>query len=332
MKFIIAILMMMFSFINASGLEIKEYKADIVKYIKSDPNNKETLSYSKGSLPPGPSCLTITQTGLIYVYDTWNSRFAIFDLSINFLNEVKLQDTGMYNITEEFIKVDENENVFILTTDNNLYKYDKQGVLVYKKNYNTWFGAYDQSENFFPIDNKVFYYDKKKNIRAIDEQGNTLDEAKSLEAFNSIQSSKISKSQPTIQETTIKKYMDEKKLIYKDGKPFISDFDVVKKFYDFKQKSGFVNSTRGTSTPTDWKAYKINNFIGYDKDNNSYWTGEYDKIKVIIIISPDGNLCDFFRNRISYSGIGIGLAPSGDLYYMSLGDGGVSFYKITRRW
>ena len=51
--------------------------------------------------------------------------------------------------------------------------------------------------------------------------------------------------------------------------------------------------------------------------------------EIILIFSVNGNLIDVFYNNLSHS---IQVAPNGDLYGMVLGNGGVTFYKITRRW
>jgi hypothetical protein len=251
---------------------------------------------------------------------------------LNYIKDIKKQETPQYIITEKCIKVDEKENIFILTTDNNLFKYNQQGIFIYKKNYNTWFSAYSLENNFYPIDDKVIYYDKKKNIRVIDEKGNTLDEKLSLETLAAINATQTSKSMPTIQETETKKYMDQNKIYYSAGNLQLGDFEAFKKYFEFKKQSGLTNNTRSQSSPTNWKLYKVSDFIGYDKDNNSYWMGKYENVNVILVITSDGDILDIFKNTISSSNLGLTLAPSGDIYFMSLGNGGVTFYKITRRW
>jgi hypothetical protein len=126
--------------------------------------------------------------------------------------------------------------------------------------------------------------------------------------------------------------MNEKKLLYLNGNLYINDFDAFKKYYDFIRQNGLGSNNRGISTPTNWKQFIMYKCIGYDRDKNSYWAGAYEKTEMIFIISPEGFILDSFKNRIGSFGAGIILAPSGDIYFMSLGNGGVSFYKITRRW
>ena len=314
-KIIILIIIPLYSY------EIKEYEKELVKYIPSD-GRIQSLKYGKGVLPPGPECFTISDNNFIYVCDTHNDRIVVFDINMNYIKEIKHNEKKRYFSFANNLKIDNIENLYLTSNNGLLTKFDNKG--------NKFFRIFDINKENYIINNFIFYYDGNKKIHAIDETGNILDNTTAKEK---LKKEKIKKNENnSTNDIQIEIFVEENELILLDGKLLINDFSVHQKYYKIrKNQSVKKNNSEEEINLANFRVYKI---FGYDNNINCYWGAYYGEgIKqreVVLVFNKNGLLINIFYNTIN--GLDLQVAPNGDLYGMVLGDGGVSFYKITRKW
>ena len=156
------------------------------------------------------------------------------------------------------------------------------------------------------------------------------------------------------------------------------DFSTVQSYFDSIKSQNKKHATGGGSKSTNQKEKAIfididssidMNFIGYDKNHNSYWkTIDLEIIpnsEIILIYSKTGDLLDAFcygkyngegldsipdRNNYPITGAKVAVSWDGDLYFLQkpyveytatdfggrstkiIGEKSYFMYKIERRW
>jgi hypothetical protein len=254
---------------NIYSIEIKEYDTELVRLFKQSEHNKDSLGYS---INPGfgacfPSCFTFSEKDLLYVCDTCNLRIAIYNLNLEYIDEINFKN--IININD--IKISGN-NIILLIEKYAIFKMDLTGNIVYKT-----YGAYISPSifynNFFPVDNYVFFYDNKKKIRIINEEGIILDNALALDKLNNLQVQKKISNNDSY-EKKIKEYAKENEVIVIDDILYHPDFNAHEKYNKFKKS---LLSSREAANNYEFNLNKLNisifSLIGFNKDRNSYWTG-----------------------------------------------------------
>ena len=327
------------------SIEINEYEAEMVKFFDISNHSIENLGSriaDNGIAGCWPRCFTITNEDIIYICDSCKRRIAKYDLHFKYLGEIKNRDSKYVNR----FKVSNNNEIYFIFSDFEILKLNFQGNNIYSVYGNQISNILFTNDNFFPVDNYLFFYDPENKLRLIDEQGKILD-SKQTKAV--LQQNIITKGNGNFKNVTggteINKYIDENDLLCINDKVFHPDFSVFENYNQFKRTVTVNKSTETDKEQSfDMSSLKLfgHLFIGYDKDNNSYWSAlrsvalpdsiQNDYENIIIVYDNAGNIIDIHKNKLSHDHVSV--SSAGDLYFMLSGIRikGVAFYKIARRW
>jgi hypothetical protein len=342
-KAICIIIILILSSLQIYSDEIKGYKAEMVKFFDTADRSKEAVGFSKfnnGIAGCGPNCFTISNEDIIYVCDPCNYRIAKYDINFNYLGEIKTRNS----ILADRIKISNNSDIYFMCRGSEMVKMDSAGNDSYKMYATQISSQVFINDNFFPIDNYLFFYDSTNKLRLIDKKGKIEDSDQTKTILQQVLTSRSRKNfENTTNGANINNYIEEKGLLCIDNKVLHPDFSIYEKYNQFKKALAMGKSTE-TAIEIDLSSLQLHSylFIGYDKDNNSYWSSlktiklpdtnkkEYENI--IIVFNNFGNIININKNTISHNNVSV--SSAGDLYFMIEGVrvGGVAFYKITRRW
>jgi hypothetical protein len=327
------------------SIEINEYEAEMVKFFDISNHSIENLGSriaDNGIAGCWPRCFTISYEDIIYICDSCKRRIVKYDLNFKYVGEIKTRNS----IHADYIKISENNDIYLMSQNCKMVKMDSEGNDSYKMYATKISRQVFSNINFFPVDNNLFFYDPENKLRLIDEQGKILD---SKQAKAVLQQNIITKGNGNFKNVTggteINKYIDENDLLCINDKVFHPDFSVFEKYNQFK-RTVTVNKKAETvkEQSFDLSSLKLFGylFIGYDKDNNSYWsarrsvaspdTSQNDYENIIIVYDNAGNIIDIHKNKLSHDHVSV--SSAGDLYFMLSGIRikGVAFYKIARKW
>jgi len=323
------------------SIDVNTDNRELVKYFSADDKNLEALKFQKpenGFAGCFPTCFTITNNK-IYVCDSCKRRIAIYDLNLNFLGEIKNRSV-MY---ADSIKISDNEDIYLLCNDLELLKINAQNEVVYSVYGIKISSRVFRNNNYFPVDNYVFFYNSKNELFLINDKGEIVEKTATKQVLSQIltQNNALKETENSLYSYS-KKFAEDNNLLIIDNKLYNPSITEHENYFKFKKqvinnKSDEINS-ENTLTSLNLVAYL---FIGYDQDNNSYWRGfqksevkeEQNKNEDVIIILDDfGNVLDYFSFDRNISNVCI--SSAGDFYFMITGVkvNGVAFYKIPHRW
>jgi hypothetical protein len=322
--------------------EIMNYQLLRIAIIKNG-NKDGELGYnpklaSMGA-PPGPTALVISPDEEMFVCDPINQRINVYDINLRYKRKIMEKDSmGIYYSYN--IKIGDDKNITALGMNKDIIKFSKNGDIIFKIDSYKLPDQVTNYYNFFPFASYILFYDKNTENSAflIDDSGKIFDKNKSTE--------EIKRINQTNESTLVTKKGDVSKQLSNEitkkygvvesrGRILSTNIEVhrdyFKKMKELQKVEKSIPLTED-NIPDNLSTFKNIIFIGFDKDNNSYWKAKTkDNAKIIIVCSPIGAIVDYFSNPLEWSLETV--APSGDVYFLGKAEEqGRTFYKITRRW
>jgi hypothetical protein len=317
---------------NLNGDPINTYESILIKTIQLGRQDGQ-LMLDKNVMPSGPITFMVSKKNIIYVGDTLNGRMSLFDLNFDFIKNISYifkEDNIPY--VPDTIKIDDKDNIILYSHQQGLYKLDASGGKQYfvsdeKKQLNL-----DGEDNYFSIDDYVFYYDQAGNLKIIDKEGTVKDDKAAKEIIKGYSTATTTRSSNTIDNQKLLDFAEKNKLLIVNNELLTTDYGKymqIKKFYKATKPQ-----TKGASPINnfDLKTISIVRYIGVDVNQNQYWQGELkitSNPPLILVFSKDGDVIDSFYIP---KWVATTVAPNGDIYLMQSLETGISFYKVTRRW
>ena len=271
---------------------------------------------------PGPVTFTISKNNVIYIPDRINARINLYDLRLNFVRTIIDKEKESHFAFS--MKVDEDDNIISVLIGKGMKKIDNNGNKLFFVSYKNLPEETMYIYNYFPIENKIYFYNDSADLEIINESGSILkndqalgvlkDVSRKLTASdNSLAVSNHSQGQgPELmieKDRQIKNYQDNAKHILIGDKLFTTNF---KKMKEYNENMKEINSalveaglSKGTKPQPDKqidleiKKYSFG-LIGYDNDHNSYWqlterkTVKHIRMQAIAVYSRYGELLDAF--------------------------------------
>lgn len=321
--------------------EIKTYKQELVRYYRYDDKGNEVIRYRKfsnGIAGCGPNCFTISNEDIIYVCDSCNNRIVKYDLLLNFIEEIKTKNSSY----AEHIKITDNQIIYFMSNGSKMVSMDDKGSDRYKIYASIIDNNIFAKNNFFPLNDVLFFYDTSNKLRLIDETGKINESTAAQQKLMKIQTQSVEqKINDNIQNSEIEQYSKGNGLLIINNNLFHPSYNEHKKYFNFKKQIKGKMSVANPSASLESLNIIMDTFIGYDKNNKGYWrgfkkatlqNGEQKSLEIIVIVDSYGNLLDYFRIDAEYYDINV--SSSGDIYYMVVGVrvDGVAFYKISCQW
>jgi len=323
------------------GTDIKTYEGELIKYFSHDDRSKEAVIFEKpgnGFAGCGPKCFTISDEDIVYVCDSCNKRIVKYDISFNFIEEIKSKASSY----AKNIKISDMKDIFLIFEAFEIMKLDEKGNSIYSTYGNQIAENIFAKNNFFPINDVLFFYDNSNKLRLVDKTGKIKENTDAKQKLIKIHKNNLKqKSIENTIDSDIIQYSENNSLLIKDNKLYHPSYNEHKKYFKFKKQKVIKNAV---DTPTD-SIESLNIlmdiFIGYDKDNNGYWrsfksitlqSGKHKSIYAIVVVDSYGNILDYFM--IDEENCYVQVSSKGDIYYMVAGVrvNGVAFYKIPRQW
>jgi hypothetical protein len=304
---------------------INDYTVSEIGKIKTG-NGKGELGYNPipnpGGGPPQPTVFSIDTNGDIYVYYRLNNRINIYSVNLS-LRKVIIDN---FNIIYAYaIKNDNIGNIYISGAFN-FFKFGAQGDLLYKINNNLLSTDFVSHYNYFPLDGIILFYTDDKKIKIIDESGKIIsfDEEASL-VIKKIKNRKIGDifSADEIKEKAYNLCSNENLFI--DGNRLLT----TNGYKYFNVYLNFLQSTFNKKQIPAEIYDQMFAFMGFDSDDNVYWSGMKGLDNTILVFSKYGELIDNFYFRFVGNQT---VSSKGDVYCWKIEKDYVTFYKVTRRW
>ena len=332
MKLKIYFIFLIFLNVNIFSENLNEYTYNIIKIIPAGKKDGELGFDSNvccGSFP-GPITLTISKNNYIYIPDLLNERICKYDMELKFINNIFEKNDKICHFSQNIL-VDENENLICITSTKGLIKISSNGERLYMTDENILPSHTRSMKNYFFLNNdKILFYDNKKNIKSISEDGKeesnevTFAYLKKLELqeINSEFSSGIGPETELteFQQGVIQSVKAEKKNILIGDKLYQSSFYKNREYFEklqqkelkvvegqqpLSEETKTSLKSRGITPESDKVVLDLDKydfyFIEYDKDHNSYWKAEQKKAEkavkkhLIVIFSRYGELLDAFQ-------------------------------------
>lgn len=328
MKRIILLLVILFIIFTVYANEIINYDYEVVGLINLGIKNGELGKDKKeimGITPAIPGPLFISNRNKLYIFDEYNNRINVYDISLNYLYKIDLNyekiGIDIYKIYN--IKFDENENLYLITAglegrefifiDNNK-NVMKIPIPKAKEVYSRF--------NFFPFQNKIIY-SVKNDIKYFD----FLNTRSNVNIDNFYyETEKTNNIVNEVNRNKLVSFLQANKIILNGNRLFTTNNMVWLKYYEFLNNN--ANKTITKEIVID-KHISMEIFLGFDDSDNVYWKGPVKNTTCILVYNILGEIIDCFK---SIKGGVPAVAPNGDIYYMETGAEKVTVYKITRRW
>ena len=310
--------------------EINKYQFRKIKIISigSEPGH---IGYDKSLIPagvtPGPSTFKFNKDGNIYIPDRVNERINIYNNQFEYSYTIIEKNKKQVHETYHF-KIDKNNNIIAKITGEGIRKINNSGNLVFKVN--NLPRAVTSVNNFFIHNDKILFYDDKKNIKSISVEGiietsqetqtylNGLDLQKENSGYRSGIGPETELTE--VQQGVIQTFKSEKKGIIIGDKLYQASFYKNREYFEKLQQKelkivegqqSLTEETqknllsRGITPESDKVMLDIDKydlyFIDYDKNHNSYWKAKQKKAvkavkkHLIVIFSRYGELLDAFQ-------------------------------------
>lgn len=326
MKRIIVLLIILFSIFTVYANEIINYDYEVVGLINLGIKDGELGKDEKeimGITPAIPGPLFISNSKKLYIFDEYNNRINVYDISLNYLYKIDLnyEKIGIDIFKIYNIKFDEKENLYLITAgiegrefvfiDNNK-NVTKIPIPKSKEVYSRF--------NFFPLQNRILY-STKNDIKYFD----------FLNTRSNINIDKFyygtEKNRNIINEVNrneLVSFLQKNKIILNGNRLLTTNNTIWLKYYEFLD-----NNTAITKKIIINKKISMESFLGFDDSDNVYWRGPVENTTCIIVYNILGEIIGCFK---SLKGGIPAIAPNGDIYSMETTDEKVTVYKITRRW
>ena len=326
--------------------EINTYTCILVSEI-NDGSSEGEIGYNwklaQGGGQTGPTTFTISERGFIYVCDYINNRINIYDLVLKYVKTIKetRNEAGNTFVFSAYkIKVDIDDNIVAITMNNDLEKIDKNGKKIYNIYKNDIPQIVNYDYDFFLLEKNILFNDED-GYNLIDEKGKILKKQEAINFINikknnleNTKKANFNSIYPLFENET-QQFLDEKKLVFINGRVLSSNLDKHRSIYKFIKNNNKFKTDLILDKVNEDVTENITHkeLIGFDIDNNSYWDCRIgnDRFKrIILICSNKGELIDCFYNKIKWSKCAV--SPSGDVYFMSSNKNGTLFHKTERQW
>jgi hypothetical protein len=329
----IGILFITFIFITSFlyGEMANAYDRVLIKTIQIGSKDGQ-LMYDKNALPGKPFTFTISKKNIIYVCDTLKWRISLFDLSLNFIKNINYffkEDNIAF--VPDTIKINDNDDIILFSNLHGFIKIDNSGVKKYYIDIRNQDHNIGNLNNFFAIDDYVFYYDDKENLIVIDKAGTIKDVefVKEIIKSYSVASASILN---TADSQKFNDFAEKNKLLIHNNELFTAEYQKYIKINKFKKANSLQAKGVTMKNNINLDTVNLETLLGADINQNQYWRGalkENWKSTLITVFSKDGEVIDCFlipQNMFTT------VAPNGDIYLMQSLGTGISFYKITRSY
>lgn len=295
-----------------------------------------TMKYSnkKMGVASGPGSLNIGNDDYIYICDNLNARFQIFDKKGNFINLINVVDSvhksSLIEVTRFTFDSDNNIIIF-LSSRHSLLKIDQQGNVIFDKKKNELGKNVLYYRNLFAIEDNLLYYDDDYKIQMLNRNGKQLTDKEKNQVFEKLNQVVRSNS------NKIKIiYKNKNKIVEYKEKFLTTDFNSIKPLLESKRealKKDNLTRNNVSNVFIDDTKFDDHQFLGFDGDNNSYWTASYPGVDkyVIVIYSSDGVILDYFSS--DFEEMMFSVDSEGNIYTMTADfKKGVTIWQYPRMW
>lgn len=297
----------------------------MIRRIEDDGSKYSLKLFEK---PRGPECFTI-YSDKIYVCDGWKERIAVYDLNLNYVNEITNRTNVRYILGATRIKVIFDK--YCLIGNGYVTCFNNSGEVIFSNKYD-----FNNYYEVFIIDNKIYYYSKNNIIKSINEDGKIIDTENTMNQLkDKIGWYKGIFNHDNYINDQVINYLSNNSLIFIDDKLYYNDFSKYHNKY-FKIISMIKNIK---SELDELNANIFLQLIGFDKNSNSYWRIQdlIDRRTTdICVISKYGKIIAWLNNSIyDCWDENIQISENGDIYLLVLrtdGEKASYFYRIRNTW